>query len=73
MKAPLSIIIEQQKKIYAEHTKYFPRKNRLAIESKVNFGKIEKINIALRKDGTESSGRQRKTFRKGVRLIEKYS
>jgi hypothetical protein len=26
MKSPLSIIIEQQKKIYTEHMKYLPRK-----------------------------------------------
>jgi hypothetical protein len=42
MKAPLSIIIEQQKKIYEEHTKYFPRKNRLAIDIKKTFVRLKK-------------------------------
>jgi hypothetical protein len=71
MKALLSMIIEQRKKLYAEHTKYL-KKNKLAIESK-KLCKIKKPNIALRKGGTESSGILRKTFRKGVRLTEKYS
>jgi|SRR5919112_5287625 hypothetical protein len=46
----------------------FAKKNKLAVESKENFGKIIKHGF---EEGRESSGR-RKTFWKGVRLTDKY-
>jgi hypothetical protein len=46
----------------------FVKRNKLAIESKENFGKIIKHGF---EEGREPSGR-RKNFWRGVRLIEKY-
>jgi len=48
----------------------FAKRNKLAIESKENFGKILKNKYEFQ-EGREPSGR-RKNFWRGVRLIEKY-
>jgi putative DNA primase/helicase len=48
----------------------FAKEHKLAIESKENFGKILKKKYNFQ-EGRESFGR-RKTFWKGVRLIDKY-
>ena len=49
--------------------KYLPRKTDKLLNLKKTLVRL-KTNIALRKGRTESSIRLRKTFRKGVRLIE---